>query len=73
MTIGGEDANRDKCVIEIRAGAGGDEAALFARDLYEMYKRHAENKNWKLSVQESNATEMGGFKEIILSVSGEGS
>lgn len=73
MTIGGEDANRDKCVIEIRAGAGGDEAALFARDLYEMYKRHAENKKWKLSVQESNATEMGGFKEIILSVAGEGS
>lgn len=73
MTIGGEDANRSKCVIEVRAGTGGDEAALFARDLYEMYKRYAENKGWKLSVQESNATEMGGFKEIILSVSGEGS
>lgn len=73
MTIGGEDANRDKCVIEIRAGTGGDEAALFARDLYEMYKRHAENKRWKIAVQESNATEMGGFKEIILSVAGEGS
>jgi len=55
MTVGGEDATRGKCVIEIR------------------YKRHAENKGWKLSVQESNSTEMGGFKEIILSVSGEGS
>lgn len=73
MTIGGEDANRSKCVIEIRAGTGGDEAALFARDLYEMYKRHAETKSWKLGIQESNPTEMGGFKEIILSVSGEGS
>ena len=73
MTVGGEDATRGKCVIEIRAGTGGDEAALFARDLYEMYKRLAENKGWKLSVQESSATEMGGFKEIILSVSGEGS
>ncbi len=73
MTIGGEDANRSKCVIEIRAGTGGDEAALFARDLYEMYKRHAENKQWKLAVQESSPTEMGGFKEIILSVNGEGS
>ena len=39
MTIGGEDANRTRCVMEIRAGTGGDEAALFARDLYEMYKR----------------------------------
>ena len=73
MTVGGEDATRGKCVIEIRAGTGGDEAALFARDLYEMYKRHAENKGWKLSISESSTTEMGGFKEIVLSVSGEGS
>ena len=38
MTIGGEDANRSRCILEIRAGTGGDEAALFARDLYEMYQ-----------------------------------
>lgn len=72
MTIGGEDANRTRCVMEIRAGTGGDEAALFARDLYEMYKRHCESKGWKLKVMESTATELGGFKEINLSIEGEG-
>ena len=44
MTIGGEDANRTRCIMEIRAGTGGDEAALFARDLYEMYKHYAEDQ-----------------------------
>jgi peptide chain release factor 1 len=72
MTIGGEDSQRDKLVMEIRAGTGGDEAALFARDLYEMYKHHAENKHWKVEVLDLNATELGGFKEIILGVEGEG-
>ena len=72
MTIGGEDANRTRCVMEIRAGTGGDEAALFARNLFEMYKYHCETKNWKISVMESNATELGGFKEISLSIEGEG-
>jgi peptide chain release factor 1 len=72
MTIGGEDSQRDKIVMEIRAGTGGDEAALFARDLYEMYKHHAENKHWKIEVLDLNATELGGFKEIILGVEGEG-
>src|ERR1700722_5262449 len=48
MTIGGEDANRARCVMEIRAGTGGDEAALFARDLYGMYKHHAEERGWKV-------------------------
>ena len=72
MTIGGEDAQRDKLVMEIRAGTGGDEVALFARDLYEMYKHHAENKHWKIEVLDLNATELGGFKEIILGVEGEG-
>jgi len=72
MTIGGEDAQRDRLVMEIRAGTGGDEAALFARDLYEMYKRHAETKDWKVEVLDLNATELGGFKEIILGLEGEG-
>lgn len=71
-TIGGEDANRSRCVMEIRAGTGGDEAALFARDLYEMYKRNAEAKGWKTEVMDMNATERGGFKEIVLGLSGEG-
>ena len=44
MTVGGEDANRTRCVMEIRAGTGGDEAALFARDLYDMYKHYADSK-----------------------------
>lgn len=72
MTVGGEDANRSRCVMEIRAGTGGDEAALFARNLYEMYKRHAEVKGWKFSALESNSTELGGFKEVVVSVEGEG-
>ncbi len=72
MTIGGEDAQRDRVVMEIRAGTGGDEAALFARDLYEMYKHHAETKGWKIEILDMNSTELGGFKEIILGVEGEG-
>lgn len=72
MTIGGEDANRTRCILEIRAGTGGDEAALFARDLYQMYKHYAESKRWKMEILSMNSTELGGFKEIILGVEGEG-
>ena len=61
-----------RCVMEIRAGTGGDEAALFARDLYEMYKHHAEASGWKVEVLDMNATELGGFKELILGIEGEG-
>ncbi|MDP6339335.1 MAG: peptide chain release factor 1 [Candidatus Marinimicrobia bacterium] len=59
-------------IIEIRAGTGGDEAALFAADLYRMYSRFAERNSWKYEVMESNAIGIGGFKEIIFSVTGEG-
>lgn len=72
MTVGGEDANRSRCVMEIRAGTGGDEAALFARNLYEMYKKHAENKKWKFAALESSPTELGGFKEVTISIEGDG-
>ena len=72
MTIGGEDAVRSRCVMEIRAGTGGEEAALFARDLYEMYKRIAENKGWKTEIMDMSPSERGGFKEIILGLEGEG-
>ncbi len=72
MTIGGEDANRTRCVMEIRAGTGGDEAALFARNLYEMYKHHGETKKWKFEILSHSTTELGGFKAISLAVSGEG-
>jgi len=72
LTVGGEDAHRNRCVMEIRAGTGGEEAALFARDLYEMYKRYAEDRGWKVEILSMNPTELGGFKEIILGIEGEG-
>jgi peptide chain release factor 1 len=72
FTIGGEDANRTRCVMEIRAGTGGEEAALFAGDLFSMYKRHAESKGWKVEIMEVSHSDMGGFKEIILAFEGEG-
>jgi peptide chain release factor 1 len=70
-TIGGEDANRTRCVMEIRAGTGGEEAALFVRNLFDMYKRHAEKKGWKVELLGANPTELGGFKEISLAFQGE--
>lgn len=72
MTIGGADANRTNCIMEVRAGTGGDEAALFARDLYEMYKHFCEDRGWKTEIMNASPTEMGGFKEIIFGVEGEG-
>lgn len=72
QTVGGEDATRSSCVMEIRGGTGGDEAALFARDLYEMYKKHCENKGWKVEVLDISTTELGGFKDVQLAISGEG-
>lgn len=72
MTVGGEDANRTRCIMEIRAGTGGDEAALWARDLYEMYKHYSEDRRWKVEILNMNSTELGGFKEIVLGLEGEG-
>jgi peptide chain release factor 1 len=72
LTVGGEDASRPRCILEIRAGTGGEEAALFARDLYEMYKHHAEDNGWKVEILNMNPTELGGFKEIVLGLAGEG-
>lgn len=57
-------------IVEIRAGTGGDEASLFAAELYRMYTKYAEKKNWKIDILDSNETELGGFKEIIFSISG---
>ncbi|WP_100400401.1 peptide chain release factor 1 [Bacillus sp. FJAT-44742] len=68
-----KDPNDDKNVIvEIRGAAGGDEAALFAGDLYKMYSRFAEQQGWKPEVIESSSTELGGYKEIIFMINGEG-
>lgn len=72
LTVGGEEANRSRVIMEIRAGTGGDEAALFARDLFDMYKHHAETKGWKTEILGHSATELGGFKEIVLALEGEG-
>jgi len=58
-------------IVEIRGGTGGEEAALFASDLYRMYTRFAERKGWKVETLDWNETEKGGFKEIVLSVEGE--
>lgn len=68
-----KDPNDDKnVIIEIRAAAGGDEAALFAADLYRMYSRFAEANRWKTEVIETHATGVGGYKEIIFMINGAG-
>lgn len=68
-----KDPNDDKnVIIEIRGGAGGEEAALFANSLYRMYTMYAESKRWKIEVLSINATELGGIKEISFNVIGEG-
>ncbi len=68
-----KDPNDDKDVIvEIRAGTGGEEAALFAGDLFRMYGRYAEDRRWKTEILTSNPTDLGGFKEIIFAIGGKG-
>ena len=64
-----EDAKN--CVLEIRAGAGGDEASIFAGDLYRMYTKYCDSKGWSMSVVDTSHGTSGGFKEIILEVNGE--
>jgi peptide chain release factor 1 len=67
------DPNDDRNVfVEIRAGAGGDEAALFAADLARMYTKYAERQKWKVEVMDSHVTGVGGYKEIILFIQGKG-
>lgn len=67
-----KDPNDEKnIVIEIRAGTGGDEASLFAADLFRMYQRYCERKGWKVEILSSSVSDVKGFKEIILMVSGE--
>jgi len=63
--------NKKNIIVEIRAGAGGEEAALFVSDLFRMYSRFAERNHWKVEVMNSNPTEIGGFKEIIFGISGK--
>ena len=68
----GDDANVDSIIIEIRAGIGGDEAAIFARDLFEIYSRYAATHKFKLETMAVSLSERGGFKEVIFSVKGPG-
>jgi peptide chain release factor 1 len=68
-----KDPNDDRnCFLEIRAGAGGDEAGIFAGDLFRMYSKYAEKKGWRIEVMSSNEAEHGGYKEMIAKVSGDG-
>ena len=67
-----KDPNDDKnIIIEIRGGAGGDEAALFAGDLFRMYTKYAETQGWKCDIIDANEPELGGFKEVVFSVDGD--
>mgnify|MGYP006293866007 CR=1 FL=1 len=67
-----DDMHVASVILEIRAGTGGDEAALFARDLYNMYMHYAESRKWKVEQLEFSASEMGGFREVIIGIKGNG-
>ena len=60
-------------IIEIRAGAGGEEAALFARRLADMYIKYAQQKNWRVSMIDESNSDLGGIRELVFSIRGEGS
>ena len=65
-------ADERSAILEIRAGTGGDEAALFAGDLFRMYQRYADTQGWRVELMSANAAEMGGYKEVVASVTGQG-
>jgi peptide chain release factor 1 len=67
-----DDMAVDSIIMEIRAGTGGEEAALFTRDLYDMYTKYAEGRGWKIEPLSFSATEMGGFRDVILGIKGPG-
>ncbi|MCG7495731.1 peptide chain release factor 1 [Vibrio sp. Of7-15] len=68
-----KDPNDERnCFLEIRAGAGGDEAGIFAGDLFRMYSKYAEKRGWRIEVMSANNSEQGGYKEMIAKVTGEG-
>ncbi|MCB7128848.1 MAG: peptide chain release factor 1 [Candidatus Brocadiales bacterium] len=72
LLLSQESTSHKGVIVEVRAGTGGDEAALFAADLFKMYSRYAEISGWKVEVFDSSPTDLGGFKEIIFSVTGPG-
>mgnify|MGYP001055342357 CR=1 FL=1 len=65
-------ADEKNVIVEVRAGAGGDEAGLFAADLYRMYTRYAETQNWKTDILSAHGTGVGGFKEMVFQIAGRG-
>jgi peptide chain release factor 1 len=65
-------ADERSAILEIRAGTGGDEAALFAGDLFRMYQRYADGRGWRVELMSASAAEMGGYKEVVASVTGQG-
>jgi peptide chain release factor 1 len=65
-------ADERSAILEIRAGTGGDEAALFAGDLFRMYHRYAEDRGWRIELISANAADLGGYKEVVASVTGQG-
>ena len=65
-------ADERSAMLEVRAGTGGDEAALFAGDLFRMYSRYAEEKGWKIELISASAADMGGYKEVVASITGKG-
>ena len=71
MVTAGDSLTRGSLIMEIRAGTGGDEAALFARDLFEMYTKFVEKRGWKFEVLELSTNELGGMKEVVFSITGE--
>lgn len=70
--VTGEDAAIDSVIMEIRAGTGGDEAALFARDLFDMYGRYCEKHGFGIEVMDASPSDLGGFREVILNIKGPG-
>ena len=71
MKGGEEKSSNQSVIIEIRAGTGGEEAALFVGDLFQMYLRYSQNQNWQQKTLDSHQTELGGFKEIIFEIKGD--
>ena len=71
MLLPKDDADSKNAILEIRAGTGGDEAALFAADLLRMYQRYSENRRWKFELMTTNEIGLGGYKEAIVSVTGK--
>jgi len=61
----------DSIIVEIRAGAGGDEASIFAKDLFEMYSRYAQSQDWKCFILDSNYSDLNGFKQVVFELKGE--